>query len=167
MKLFLTGLWVTGVALVLFDFGVDTAAMAANSKLVFKLLVVISLTVNGILIHLIAIPLMSEEKMLSLGNARKLTAMSSISTSHWLLAAFIGCFQPFTSVSIFSVLVIYLIILSSCAIAVCMLSRSTQIRLNSKKAANQLIELGFKKPDNDTISLLFLSSGKKPNLIPG
>jgi len=164
MKFFLYGLWATGAMLILSDHGTDIAAIVANTKLVFKLIVVTVLTLNGALIHRVAIPLLSEGGKLIPANAKKLTAMSAVSTSHWLLAALIGCFQPLALISPYLVAAIYLGVLIACALTVWLLSPITQIKINSRKAKNKLIQLGLREPDNQTISLLCLPT-VKPNIL--
>lgn len=51
-------LWLSGLALIVLDIGFDAAALLAKPKLAAKLTVVSLLTINGLLLHRIAFPLL-------------------------------------------------------------------------------------------------------------
>ncbi len=160
MKLFLSGLWITGTTLIVFETGLDFSAMADSPKLLFKLIVVTILTVNGLLIHQIAIPIMANPNKVTLADARKLTAMSVVSTSHWVLAAFIGCFKPFGMLSASDISILYMAVLAVCAIAFWIISPATKTRINHRKAMITLTSLGLRRAEFESIPLLFLDSDK-------
>src|SRR6201995_5457033 len=54
VKWLLLALWVTGVPMVIADVGADISLLLGKPKLVAKLIVVGVLTLNGILLHLVA-----------------------------------------------------------------------------------------------------------------
>lgn len=87
-------LWVTGGLLVHHDTGLDLSVIASLSKLQLKLLVVAALTINGVLLHFVSFPLITASRKLTLLESVVLAVTGTISTSHWLLAAFIGIARP-------------------------------------------------------------------------
>lgn len=83
-------LWLSGLALVMLDTGADAARIAANPKLVAKLLVVSVLTANGMALHGLVFARLArapERDPLALALPAVLGAVSSAS---WLCASFIG-----------------------------------------------------------------------------
>ena len=87
-------LWVTGGLLVHHDTGFDLSVIASLSKLQLKLLVVAALTINGVLLHFVSFPLLTANRKLTLLESVVLAVTGTISTSHWLLAAFVGIARP-------------------------------------------------------------------------
>src|SRR3978361_395574 len=59
VKWLLLALWVTGAPMVMMDIGNDVSLLLGNPKLLAKLIVVGALTLNGILLHLVAFPLVT------------------------------------------------------------------------------------------------------------
>ena len=90
----LLGLWVSGLAIIWLDTGFDPALLAERSKLVFKLVSVTVLTLNGALLHRLAFPVLMSDEPLNLRKSMLLAITGSLSTLHWLLAAFIGVSKP-------------------------------------------------------------------------
>lgn len=87
----LSGLFVTGLAVIWVDTGFDAAEILARPKLTAKLLVVAVLTLNGLALHFLLFPRLRQlpaarPTLL----ARIATAMGAISTVSWLYAAFLG-----------------------------------------------------------------------------
>ena len=58
VKWLLSTLWLTGLGLILMKFGFDFEALAQQPKILSKLVVVAVLTINGIAIHTVCIPLL-------------------------------------------------------------------------------------------------------------
>lgn len=158
MKIYLLSLWITGVSLLLADFGIDIASIVGNAKASLKLIIVTVLSINGFFLHKIALPIMASEGKLLLKDARILTTISTISTSHWFLAAFVGCFKPFTHVPIQYLFVSYgfFVIILTCSM-VLLVSPKIQTRINQKRAASKLINLGLLESKSDSFSLAGLS----------
>src|SRR3984893_6434553 len=61
VKWLLLALWVTGVPMVMMDIGSDVSLLLGKPKLLEELLVVAALTLNGILLHLVAFPMVTGE----------------------------------------------------------------------------------------------------------
>ncbi len=90
----LMGLWVSGLAIIYIDTGFAVELLFANSKLMVKLICVAVLSLNGLLIHYIAMPAIFSEKRISTNLILFTSALGGISSSHWLMAAFIGTSTP-------------------------------------------------------------------------
>lgn len=89
VKWLLAVLWVTGLALIYMKIGLDFGALVANSKLMAKLAVVGLLTMNGVLLHLIAFPRIAR------GDCDRqtvliVTILGTVSTTTWIYASFVG-----------------------------------------------------------------------------
>ena len=85
-------LWITGLALILMDQGLHWDAMMAKSKLAAKLTVVSLLTLNGLVLHWIVFPMMTQYKpQRRLGTASAVCAcVGAVSSVTWLFASFLG-----------------------------------------------------------------------------
>src|SRR5271156_5795965 len=59
VKWLLLALWVTGVPMVMMGIGTDVSVLLGKPKLLAKLIVVGALTINGILLHLVAFPMVT------------------------------------------------------------------------------------------------------------
>lgn len=92
--LLLVALWITGLSLVFLDTGFDPATLAAKPKLLFKLLCVSVLTVNGIVLHAVAFPLVAGHGRLTATASLAVALSGAMSTGHWLLAVFVGTTEP-------------------------------------------------------------------------
>lgn len=90
IKFLLVGLWASGIALVWFRTGSELQSLLADPKFHAKILVVSVLTINGLLLHLIAFPLLRGEIEIRSGSAMLLSVLGAISTTSWLVAGFIG-----------------------------------------------------------------------------
>ncbi len=86
----LSVLWVTGLALLAFDVGLDPRALVASPKLAAKLVVVSALTANGLALHALAFPLLRRPGTLDRSRLIVPVALGAISTTSWLYASFIG-----------------------------------------------------------------------------
>ncbi|WP_280152101.1 hypothetical protein [Piscinibacter sp. XHJ-5] len=83
-------LWLSGLTLIALDVGGDFAAVADRPKLVAKLAVVSALTLNGLLLHRVAFPMLGRVHALRASHLLLCTALGAFSTISWLYAAFIG-----------------------------------------------------------------------------
>lgn len=95
----LIALWVTGLAIVWLDTALDPAALAERSKLALKLVSVGVLTLNGIVLHRASFPVLMSDAPLGVGRTILLAVTGSLSTLHWLLAAFVGVSKPLGALS--------------------------------------------------------------------
>jgi len=154
MKRYLLGLWLTGGSLLLVDYGLDLSELVGNSKSALKLTVVSVLTINGIFIHKIVFPIIQIEGKLTQKDARIVACVSTISTSHWLLAAFVGFFKPIVYAPLPYLLGCYVLFFATCAVMSFLMSPAIQTRINQKRAKGILIDLGLRESKNDHITLV-------------
>jgi hypothetical protein len=90
VKWLLLALWITGVPMVLMDIEGDLSLLLDRPKLLAKLIVVGVLTLNGILLHLVAFPMITSRR----DNPNKVATIAAIfgavSTASWLFAFLVG-----------------------------------------------------------------------------
>jgi hypothetical protein len=90
VKWLLLALWVTGVPMVIMDVGTNVSLFLAKPKLVAKLIVVGTLTLNGLMLHLVAFPLITG-KARNPSNAATIAAtLGAVSTTSWFYASFVA-----------------------------------------------------------------------------
>ncbi len=89
------------------DTGFDPVLLAGKSKLLLKLLCVLVLTGNGVLLHYLSFPALMRDGPVGLGTSVLLAVTGSLSTSHWLMAAFVGIARPLGQFSIGELLPLY------------------------------------------------------------
>lgn len=85
----LVALWATGLGLIALDTGLDPAAIAAKPKLLAKLVVVTALSINGVLLHNYAFPMLRNARTAP-SRLVVTAALGAISTVSWIYAAFVG-----------------------------------------------------------------------------
>ena len=61
VKWLVLALWVTGVPMMMMDVGTDVSRLLGTPKLMAKLIVVGVLTLNGLLLHVLAFPMVTRE----------------------------------------------------------------------------------------------------------
>lgn len=115
-------LWCTGVMLIIRDTGMEITVLAEMAKLQFKLIVVVALTINGIVLHAMAFPLAVQHRRLTWFESLVLSVTGAISTSHWLLAAFVGIARPMGDWPIRSLLSAYLLFLMAVVVSAMVLT---------------------------------------------
>lgn len=116
-------LWVTGLALVALELGGDLAALAGRPKLVAKIAVVTALTLNGVLLHRVAFPLLQRRRPLAPSQLLLCSALGVFSTTSWLYAAFVGLSRPVAaSMRLADYLSLYGLLLLAAATAVPLLA---------------------------------------------
>lgn len=109
----LIGLWVTGLAVIGLDTGFDPAVLAGKSKLLFKFICAVALTLNGILLHMVTFPLVRRGQI-STAAAAFLGITGALSSSHWLLAAFVGIGKSLANVPLPILLTAWSALLIAC-----------------------------------------------------
>lgn len=89
VALALAALWASGIAIVLIDFGHIPALseLWAKPKLMAKLVVVGTLTLNGVFLHLYALPRLRQINLAA-------ALMGGVSAASWLFAVFLGVGKP-------------------------------------------------------------------------
>lgn len=104
-------LWLTGIGLVVLNALADPDATLANEKLWMKIVAVMLLTLNGILVHRLAVRWIVPGQMIHqmpTAQQQLLLVMGTISTVSWLFAAFLGIARIWNnSVRIEELLVLY------------------------------------------------------------
>ena len=100
-------LWISGLAIIYLDTGFDLAVLASKPKLLLKLMCVLVLTANGIVLHNLSFPVMLNTGPLRWPESVLLAATGALSTSHWLMAAFIGIAKPLGKIPLAQMLPIY------------------------------------------------------------
>jgi hypothetical protein len=88
VKWLLLALWATGLPMVIMDVGTDISLL--TPKLVAKLIVVVALTLNGMLLHLIVFPMLSGKPKNPARAATIAATLGAVSMTSWLYAFFLG-----------------------------------------------------------------------------
>jgi hypothetical protein len=90
----LAGLWLSGLALASIDLGFDPTLLAGRPKLACKLATAGALTANGVLLRRYCFPRLVSGQRLARAEATLVVCAGAVSTSTWLLAAFLGIARP-------------------------------------------------------------------------
>jgi hypothetical protein len=113
VKWLLLALWVTGVPMVMMDIGTDVSLLLDKPKLLAKLIVVGAVTLNGILLHVVAFPMVTG-KPKNPNNAATIAAtLGAVSTTSWLYASFVAVSRivaPYFS--LYDFVILYLLLLA-------------------------------------------------------
>lgn len=130
----LGGLWLTGLAVIYLDTGFDPQVLAGKSKLLLKLTCVMVLTTNGALLHHVAFPLLSASGPLRLNESLVLTVTGALSSSHWIMAAFVGIARPLGKIELTTLLQAYALmctvtVLAALALVPVVRERLTDLRM--------------------------------------
>jgi hypothetical protein len=144
IKNLLIGLWISGLLVIYIDTGFSPSLIAANTKLVVKLLVVLLLTFNGMLLHYLALEVLLFDGYLDKKSSRLLAISGSISTSHWLLAAFVGVARPLKKFPISDLLIAYVGLCACIVIVALTLNGWIQNILNQQRAERKLVSMGLR-----------------------
>src|SRR5258708_5114858 len=90
VKWLLLALWITGVPMVMMEIGTDVSLLLGKPRLLTKLIVVGALTLNGILLHFVAFPMLTG-KTRNPNKAAAIAAMlGAVSITSWLYASFVA-----------------------------------------------------------------------------
>lgn len=106
-------LWITGLALVYCDTGLNLGEITARPKMVLKLIIVGVLTINGFILHMVSFPLLERAWRLMWSESLVLAITGALSTSHWVLAAFVGVARPFGQWPLETLLIGYMFYVSA------------------------------------------------------
>jgi len=113
VKWVLLALWVTGVPMVMMDIGTDVSLLLDKPKLLAKLVVVGTVTLNGILLHLVAFPMITGKPQNPNKAATIAATLGAVSTTSWLYASFVGAARivaPYFS--LYDFFIFYLLVLA-------------------------------------------------------
>jgi hypothetical protein len=111
VKWLLLALWVTGVPMVIMDIGTDISLLLGKPKLLAKLIVVGALTLNGILLHLVVLPMVTGKPQNPNTAATIAATLGAVSTTSWLYASFVAV-SRFVALSLHDFVMLYLLALA-------------------------------------------------------
>jgi hypothetical protein len=109
----LLALWATGIPMVMMDIGTDVSLLLDKPKLLAKLVVVGTITLNGILLHLVAFPMITGKARNPNKAATIAAALGAVSTASWLYASFVAVSRivaPYFS--LYDFVILYLLVLA-------------------------------------------------------
>src|SRR6185369_13952154 len=110
VKWLLLALWVTGVPMVMMDIGTDVSLLLGKPKLLAKLIVVGALTLNGILLHFVAFPMIMGKPQSPQKAATIAVTLGAVSTASWLYASFVAVARIVTPyLSLHNFIILYLL----------------------------------------------------------
>jgi hypothetical protein len=133
VKWLLLALWVTGVPMVMMIIGTDVSLLLGKPKLLAKLIVVGALTLNGVLLHLVAFAMVTGKRQNPNKVATIAATLGAVSTTSWLYASFLGVARIVTPYfSLLDFVVLYLLVLAiSVAFAVLVVRHRLERSLKS------------------------------------
>jgi hypothetical protein len=140
VKWLLLALWVTGVPMLVMDIGADFSLLLGKPKLLTKLIVVGALTLNGIILHLVALPLITG-KVQNPNRAATIAAiLGAVSTASWLYASFVAVSRVVASYfSLYDFVLLYLLALTiAVSFAILVVRRRLELSL---KSSDELIKM--------------------------
>lgn len=138
----LAGLWITGLMLIGLDTGFDLAVMAEKPKLLFKLVVVLALTLNGLALHSVVFPILMSDSALRRRQVAVMAVFGAMSSLHWLLAAFIGVTKPLNRLPIETLLAAYAALCFGAVIVALCLAPMARKRIEKWRQASDQVETG-------------------------
>jgi hypothetical protein len=97
----LLALWATGVPMVMMDIGTDVSLLLDKPKLLAKLVVVGSITLNGILLHFFAFPMITGKPRNPNKAATIAATLGAVSTASWLYASFVAVSRIMALISLY------------------------------------------------------------------
>jgi len=137
VKWLLLALWVTGVPMVM-DIGTDVSLLLGKPKLFAKLIVVGVLTLNGILLHLVAFPMIigspkNPNKVITVA-----VILGAVSATSWFYVSFLGVARVVAPYfSLYDFVILYLLALTI-AVSLAILVVRTRFKLLLKKSSDRL-----------------------------
>jgi hypothetical protein len=154
VKWLLLALWVTGVPMVMMDIGTDVSLLLGKPKLFAKLIVVGVLTLNGILLHLVAFPMVTGNPKNPNKVATIAAILGAVSTTSWLYVSFVGVARlvaPYFS--LYDFVVLYLLALAT-AVSFAILVVRARLKLLLKKSSDHVRDISAGQGYSHTVALL-------------
>jgi hypothetical protein len=131
VKWLLLALWVTGVPMVMMDIGTDVSLLLGKPRLLAKLIVVGALTLNGILLHLVAFPMVTGKPQNPNKAATIAATLGAVSTTSWLYASFVAV-SRIVALSLHDFVMLYLLALAiAVSFAILVVRNRLQLLLKS------------------------------------
>lgn len=146
LRLFI-GLWISGLTIIFVDTGFEPAILADNPKLIIKLTCVFVLSLNAIMLHKVCLSILIRKSIISLRQALTLSVCGTLSTSHWLLAAFVGSAGMLGQFPLKTLLGIYLVTLALILLIGILISPYMQKNLNRQRALHPLFRVDLNLGD--------------------
>lgn len=134
-------LWATGLSIIYIDTGFSPAELMTKSKLLLKLMSVVTLTLNGMVLHHISFPVLTKPaNSMTKSQSVLLVVTGALSTSHWLLAAFVGTSKPLGKLPVSTLLnaygvFVFLVVISS-LLFIPLLSRINTLPASKSQVSN-------------------------------
>ena len=140
VKWLLLALWVTGVPMLVMDIGADFSLLLGKPKLLTKLIVVGALTLNGIILHLVALPLITGKVRNPNRAATMAAILGAVSTASWLYASFVAVSRIVASYfSLYDFVLLYLLALTiAVSFAILVVRRRLELSL---RLSDELIKM--------------------------
>lgn len=139
----LLALWISGLIIIIYDTHLDLQVLASRPKLLAKVLCISVLSVNGYFLHHRGFPVLIAREPLLLKEARMLSLTGAVSTSNWLLAAFIGIARPLNEIPFSRLSNLYLMFMAGVAAVAWLVAPALQQHLNRQRANRQLQCMGI------------------------
>jgi hypothetical protein len=152
VKWLLLALWATGIPMVMMDVGTNVSLLLGNPKLVAKLIVVGALTLNGILLHFIAFPLLTGKPKNPDQAATIAATLGAVSVTSWLYASFLGASRivaPYFS--LFDFVMLYLFALAIALLVAILVVRDRLVQSLKSSMMLEPQRFGF-RPQVSTVS---------------
>jgi hypothetical protein len=149
IKWLLLALWISGSLMVAIDIWLHGGASLAKPKLIAKIAVVCVLTANGVLLHLVAFPILTRPQRNPKSGARIAATLGAVSTTSWLFASFLGTARfiaPYTSLPV--LLGLYFVALAGAvAFALVVVSGRLERMLSSDRGEPEATGRSFDPPN--------------------
>lgn len=142
--LILSMLWITGLGIIYLDTQFILGSFAQKPKLLMKLVCVTILSANGVFLHLVCFKVLMQIDYLCQTKAKIICIGGSISTSNWLLAAYIGSAAMLNQLPMTMLLAIYFFVLLCSVLVGLLIAPLVQVRINLLRARGVIKELGIK-----------------------
>lgn len=124
----LLGLWLTGIAIMLLDFGPQMAGVSERPKLLAKLMCVVVLSLNGLVLRYWSFPRLVSGRQLDRGEAAVLMSTGAISLASWLAAAFFGIARPLAEWPVAATVGLYGVLVAAAVTVALMLASRLRVR---------------------------------------
>lgn len=118
----LIGLWATGLAIVALGIQSKGLTYLDNPKLWVKILVVSTLTVNGVLLHKYVLPILSTTtNLVELAKKQrfKMAIIAGVSSSSWLVSTYLGVARYMNGTLNFSTVFLFYVSVLSALVVIC------------------------------------------------
>jgi hypothetical protein len=133
VKWLLLALWVTGVPMVMMEIGTDVSLLLGKPRLLAKLIVVGALTLNGILLHFVALPMVTGKPQNPNKAATIVATLGAVSATSWLYASLVAVARivaPYFS--LYDFVMLYLLALAiAVSLAILFVRKRLQLLLKS------------------------------------